>query len=290
MPGPRRRSILISRLGGRPLGGVLDELRGIILDGEVPPGSAIPLDAVAAAFGVSRIPVREALMTLIGEGLVDHRPNGGYRVATMTAAEFTEIYLVREALETAALRAAVELATEDDDRQALAAHGALDAAITAYDGRLYHRESRRFHLALLRPCRMRRLLHMLDTAWNMTEPLQPMTHLDSDNRALLHADHAGMLAAFCARDAEALTAVFAEHHHRLQTAIGALPHDIGLFEPAENQAGSGTPSGSGPGMGTPIGSGSGPIGSTGAGGRVSGVSGESSPGSSGIGAPGSSGG
>lgn len=231
---PRRRSILISRLAGRPLGSphsvILDELRSIILDGEVPPGSAIPVDAVAAAFGVSRIPVREALMTLIGEGLVDHRPNGGYRVAMMTAQEFTEIYLVREALETAALRVAVELATEADDEQAHLAHGALDAALAAYDGRLYHRESRRFHLALIRPCRMRRLLHMLDAAWNMTEPLQPMSHLTGSERALLHADHAGMLAAFCARDAEALTTVFAEHHHRLQAAIGALPQDIGLFE------------------------------------------------------------
>ncbi|GAA2646486.1 GntR family transcriptional regulator [Paractinoplanes durhamensis] len=285
MSGPRRRSILISRLAGRPPASphaaIVDELRGIILDGEVPPGSAIPVDAVAAAFGVSRIPVREALMTLIGEGLVDHRPNGGYRVATMTANEFTEIYLVREALETAALRAAIELATEDDDRQARAAHGALDAAVDAYDGRLYHRESRRFHLALIRPCRMRRLLHMLDAAWNMTEPQQAMTHLGGGDRALLHADHAGMLAAFCARDADALTAVFAAHHHRLQAAIGALPQDTGLFEP-DDQAGSGTSSGRS-GVGSTIGS-------TGAGGSVSGVSGESSPGSSGIGAPGSSGG
>jgi DNA-binding GntR family transcriptional regulator len=226
--------VLISRLADRPLGSaqtvILDELRGIILDGEVPPGSAIPVDAVAVAFGVSRIPVREALMTLIGEGLVDHRPNGGYRVAMMTAPEFREIYLVREALETAALRIAVELATIDDDEQARSAHGALDAAVAAYDGRLYHRESRRFHLALIRPCRMRRLLHMLDAAWNMTEPLQPMSHLDGSSREVLHADHAGMLAAFCARDADALTAVFAEHHHRLQDYISALPLDTGLFE------------------------------------------------------------
>src|ERR1700761_2104285 len=108
MPGPRRRSVLISRLAGRPLGStqtvVLDELRALILDGEVPPGSAIPVDAVAAAFGVSRIPVREALMTLIGGGLGDHRPNAGYRVAMMTAQEVGEIYLIREALESAALR------------------------------------------------------------------------------------------------------------------------------------------------------------------------------------------
>jgi DNA-binding GntR family transcriptional regulator len=73
---------------------------------------------------------------------------------------------------------------------------------------------------------------MLDTAWNMTEPLQPMTHLGSAERALLHADHAGMLEAFRARDADALIAVFAEHHHRLQAAIGALPRDTGLFSPA----------------------------------------------------------
>ncbi|TDO37606.1 GntR family transcriptional regulator [Paractinoplanes brasiliensis] len=239
MPGPRRRSVLISRLSGLPLGSpqnvILDELRRIILDGEVPPGSAIPVDAVATAFGVSRIPVREALMTLIGEGLVDHRPNGGYRVAMMTAHEFAEIYLVREALETAGLRVAVEQACADDDERAAASLRALDAAVRAYDGRVYHRESRRFHLALIKPCRMRRLLHMLDLAWNQTEPLQPMSHLDSSERELLHADHAGMLAAFRARDADALIAVFATHHHRLQAAIGALPQDTGLFEPEDIQ-------------------------------------------------------
>jgi DNA-binding GntR family transcriptional regulator len=239
MPGPRRRSILISRLADRPLGSpqavILDELRGLILDGEVPPGSAIPVDAVAGAFGVSRIPVREALMTLIGEGLVDHRPNGGYRVAMLTAPEFREIYLAREALETAALRAAVALATPDDDDLAGAALGALDAAVAAYDGRLYHRESRRFHLALIRPCRMRRLLQLLESAWNLTEPLQPMSYLDRAVREQLHADHAGMLAAFRARDPEALISVFSEHHHRLQEAIGGLPRDTGLFQEEDRE-------------------------------------------------------
>ncbi|GGK71312.1 GntR family transcriptional regulator [Mangrovihabitans endophyticus] len=233
MPGPRRRSILISRLADRPVGSpqgvILDELRRCILDGEVPPGSPIPVDGVAAAFGVSRIPVREALMTLIGEGLVDHRPNGGYRVAMMTAREFAEFYLVREALETAALKAAVALAGPDDDDRARAAHAALDRAVSEGDARAHHRESRRFHLALIGPCRMRRLLRMLDAAWNMTEPLQPMAHLGEDERHRLHSDHAQMLAAFIARDEPRLIAVFADHHHRLQSFIDALPRDTGLF-------------------------------------------------------------
>ena len=233
MPGPRRRSVLISRLAGQPVGSpqsvILAELRSCILDGEVPPGSPIPVDGVAAAFGVSRIPVREALMTLIGEGLVDHRQNGGYRVAMMTAGEFGEIYVVREALETAALRASVALARPEDDQESYAAHEALDAAISAHDARGYHRASRRFHLALIRPCRMQRLLHMLDRAWNQTEPLQPMSHLDSADRELLHHDHAGMLAAFAGRDTDALIEVFHTHHHRLQSFIETLPQHTGLF-------------------------------------------------------------
>lgn len=238
MAHPRVRSVLTSRLATRPQGSsqreILDELRRCILDGEVPPGSPIPVDGVAASFGVSRIPVREALMTLIGEGLVDHRARTGYRVAKMTAEEFGEIYLVREALEIAALRVAVGLAGAADDEQARAAHAALEAAIVAGDGRAHHRESRRFHLALIGPCRMRRLLHMLDTAWNMTEPLQPMSHLDAAERELLHRDHEGMLAAFIARDTEALIAVCGAHHHRLQAFIARLPQDTGLFLQAES--------------------------------------------------------
>ena len=261
MPRPRVRSVLVSRLAGRrdaaangspggtakagpggtgkagpggtaigsSQGEIRDELRRCILDGEVPPGSPIPVDGVAAAFGVSRIPVREALMTLIGEGLVDHRPHSGYRVAKMTAGEFGEIYLVREALETAGLRVAVELADERDDELARAAHAALGDAVRAGDGRGHHLQSRRFHLALIEPCRMRRLLHMLSTAWNMTEPLQPMSHFDAAERALLHRDHDAMLAAFTARDGAALVELCGVHHRRLQGFIARLPQHTGLF-------------------------------------------------------------
>ena len=75
-------------------------------------------------------------MTLIGEGLVDHRTNGGYRVAMMTAREFGEIYLVREALESAALRAAVAGATAEDDGLARAALRALGDACAGHHARL----------------------------------------------------------------------------------------------------------------------------------------------------------
>src|SRR5206468_1499982 len=100
-----------------------------------------------------------------------------------------EMYLVREVLETAALTAAVAWAGPADDAQARAAHDALELTTSSHDVRGYHRESRRFHWALVRPCGMRRLLGMLESAWNVTEPLQTMTLVGDAERASLHADH-----------------------------------------------------------------------------------------------------
>ncbi len=87
----RRHSVLVDRLTvdspGRSQQAILDELRRVILDGAVLPGTPIPLAEVADLFGVSQIPVREALKTLIGEGLVAHRSNFGYAVAQLTPQE-----------------------------------------------------------------------------------------------------------------------------------------------------------------------------------------------------------
>lgn len=112
---PRRRSALLDELRvdvpGRPQDVILEELRRAFLSGAAPPGTPIPVGEVAELFGRSRIPVREALETLIGEGLVTHRQNHGYIVAQLTIAELREMYLVRETLESASLTAAVRKAT-----------------------------------------------------------------------------------------------------------------------------------------------------------------------------------
>ncbi|HEX8868370.1 MAG TPA: GntR family transcriptional regulator [Lentzea sp.] len=237
MAGPRKRSALISLLvsgqQGGPQAAILEELRRCLLDGGVPPGTAIPLDEVAQVFGVSRIPVREALKTLIGEGLVEHQPNFGYRVAKLTTRELHELYVVREVLEIAALTAAVAQATARDDAEATATHEALGRAIAAHDVRGYHRDSRRFHLALVRPCGMHRLLAMLESAWNTTEPVQPMAHVSDGTKAEMHHDHGEMLAAFLARDSERLVTAARAHHGRLRESLAEVPRHTGLFVDTE---------------------------------------------------------
>jgi DNA-binding GntR family transcriptional regulator len=202
---------------------ILDELRSVILAGFARPGAPIAVDDVARRFGASRIPVREALKTLIGEGLVDHVPRAGYRVAQLTRVELAELYVVREALEAAALTAAVSAATAEDDAEVAAAHEALSQAIEKHDARGHHVQSRRLHLALTGPCRMRRLLGMFESAWNITEPLQPMSHVSDEMTHELHDDHQLMVDAFHARDGDALLAASSSHYRRLQEVVASLP-------------------------------------------------------------------
>lgn len=229
----RRRSALLDKLvvekPGRPQHAILDELRRVILYCAVPPGSPIPLAEVADLFGVSQIPVREALKTLIGEGLVSHRSNAGYAVAQLTRQELREMYIVRETLESASLAAAIANATDADRAAVTAANDVLHDALRADDPAAYHRRSREFHLALARPSRMYRLLHMLESAWNVTEPVQSMVHVLAADRADLHADHCQMVRAFLAGDVEELLTASETHSQRLNALIATLPAGTGLL-------------------------------------------------------------
>ena len=173
----------LTPLHGRPTQrAVLAELRRVILAGDAPPGSAIPLDDVATALGMSVIPVRESLKILIGEGLVEQHMRGAYTVARLSRSELLELYTARGVLENTVLAVAVAAAGHADHTHARAAHDLLDRAVRAGDLRAYHRESRGFHFALLTPARMRRFVGMVESAWNLTESYRPMALLSDDDR------------------------------------------------------------------------------------------------------------
>lgn len=232
----RQHSALLFRLAVHRTGSagtsqqmILDELRRVILDGAVPPGTPIPVGDLAELFKVSRIPVRESLKTLTGEGLVQHRPNAGYAVAQLTSSELAEMYIVRETLESAAMAAAIHAADDADRAHLRGVNRDLEQALKFDDAQAYHRQSREFHMALSRPSRMHRLVHMLESAWNITEPVQLMVQVDNHQRAVLHEDHQHMLAAFLDGDADELLAASAIHNRRLNAVVEALPTGSGLI-------------------------------------------------------------
>ncbi|HWI83817.1 GntR family transcriptional regulator [Ramlibacter sp.] len=83
-------------------------LRQAILEGALPGGSVIRQEEVARKFGVSRVPIREALLKLEGEGLVETQPRKGVVVTVLSTDDFEEILEMRFALESLAIERAAQ--------------------------------------------------------------------------------------------------------------------------------------------------------------------------------------
>lgn len=107
---------VVARLGRgyRSIGDMVYEvLREAVLSGAFSPGERLRQEALATAIGVSRLPVRAALVRLEAEGLVEFHPRRGYVVQSLTHREIAEIYELRGLLETYALRKSMATMTPE---------------------------------------------------------------------------------------------------------------------------------------------------------------------------------
>jgi DNA-binding GntR family transcriptional regulator len=125
--------------------------RDRILAGTYPPGSALRQDILASEFGTSKIPVREALVQLQSEGLVDIFPNRGFQVRPLTTAELDEVFSLRLQIEPAAVALGAKLATAQDHEAARQALEQLNGSLTAGEFAVSGRLNRAFHLKLAVP-------------------------------------------------------------------------------------------------------------------------------------------
>jgi DNA-binding GntR family transcriptional regulator len=129
---------------------VTARLRREIVDGEFDLGQALSESKIAARYGVSRTPVREAFACLGLEGLVRTEPQQGTFVFTVDRAQFAQISEARSILETSALRLAIERGHGDLVRQWNRFVGAMTVALRDRDARSYSRFDGEFHQTLFR--------------------------------------------------------------------------------------------------------------------------------------------
>jgi DNA-binding GntR family transcriptional regulator len=123
---------------------ILENLRTAILQGALEAHTLIRQDQLAATYGVSRMPIREAIRLLEAEGLVISRPNRGSVVAPLDPEDAAEIFEVRAALESLALRRSIPRLDEIQKSQAIALLDKLEH-VNATESSATHRA---FHLSL----------------------------------------------------------------------------------------------------------------------------------------------
>jgi DNA-binding GntR family transcriptional regulator len=210
---------------------VLAELRRLITAGQLRPGQQIVQDALAVQFGVSRVPLREALKILEGEGQVTYVAHRGYFVTELSLSDLIEVYRIREILEAEAVSIAVPQMTAEDIHRLEEAERDVRAAADIADVVAMTSANRRLHFAILDACALPRLVWLIRLLWDATEVYRSVYYNEAHNREMVDSEHRALVAAVKAGDATAALMVLTEHRE----------HAIEALRPVLDQAGDGKP-------------------------------------------------
>jgi DNA-binding GntR family transcriptional regulator len=198
---------------------VLVELRRAIVSGDLKPGEQVLQDALAERFGVSRVPLREALKILEGEGQVTYRPHRGYFVAELDLDDLREVYRIRDVLETEAITTAVGQITDAELSEVEQALQEVERAATAGDLVAMTDANRRFHFGLIEAAHMPRLSRLVRILWDATDVYRSVYYTEGGHRAAVIDEHRAILDAVSAGDADRASAVLREHRQRAVQAL-----------------------------------------------------------------------
>lgn len=200
---------------------VSNALRAAVVSGEMEPGTVYSAPSLAARFGVSATPVREALLDLTKEGLVESVRNKGFRVTEVTDRQLDDITELRSLIEvpTVARLAGVIERDQIEDLRPLAEE--IVRAAKADDLIGYIEADRLFHLALLELAGNRRLVDLISELRAQTR-LYGLAELVKQHRLLTSAEeHLEILDALAARDAARTEEIMRRH----------IDHVRGLWAP-----------------------------------------------------------
>ena len=198
---------------GQSLGdGAYERLRALLLDGErYAPGDKINVIAVAEELGVSRSPVWDAIARLEAEGLLEVVPRRGVFLVRFDARQLAELFETREALEGMAARLAAERAGLAEVAELERSLAAQQACLDAGNGPGYADAALAFHQAVLRIAGNGTVARLLGALYAQTRAMcrgLPVTPGDLSAR---RDDHAQLVAAIRARDADRAEAVARVH-------------------------------------------------------------------------------
>jgi DNA-binding GntR family transcriptional regulator len=205
---------------------IADSLRAAILGGSYPPGERIRQEDVAARFGASRIPVREALRMLDSEGLVTLVANSGAWVTRLTLAECAETYLIRERLEPLLLRTSIprlDEATIDRLGQLADDMAAPGTGSGALDG--FMRADREFHLSSYAGAPPGEMWQIIGRMWNTTQHYRRefTSRAMHSGLAVTHLEHRLLLDCIRRRDADDAERVLVTHIRRTRLELEKHP-------------------------------------------------------------------
>lgn len=179
-----------------------------IAQGDIAPGSRLSPTVLATEFGISHIPVREALTYLSASGYVEHKHRMGFFSRQLSSEDLADIYHWRALLEREAYEMAVPQITEGDIREMERLVKEMARKIKPKDRIEYIQLNREFHFVAFRRAGSDKLLRFLNYLWDLAGPYMNAELVESSSG---QHDHVESVELFRARDLEAIIALSAKH-------------------------------------------------------------------------------
>jgi DNA-binding GntR family transcriptional regulator len=201
---------------------IVEQLRDAVLSGAYQSGAQLRQDALAASFGVSRIPVREALLQLEAEGLVQIVPHKGAVVTGISRAEVDDVFELRGLLEVRLLRHSAPLLTDEDFGELDTVQGAFAEAIRRRDTSRWGVLNAELHTALYRRADLPRTSA---TVANLLTASERYTRIQLASKAAwqrAQAEHAELIDLCRKRETAKACKLLADHIATVHADLSAM--------------------------------------------------------------------
>ncbi|MGL5116833.1 MAG: GntR family transcriptional regulator [Beijerinckiaceae bacterium] len=204
-------------------------LKKLIMNNDFPAGTQILELEAAARLGMSRTPVREAMVRLEQEGVVALRPRHGMRVLPLSARDMAEIYEILTALESAAAETVARRGLTPDELAALnEAVVDMDIALDADDLLAWSAADERFHRLLVNHSGNRRLIGIVEQVWDQAHRARIQTLRMRPKPVTSNRDHRALVEAIQRRDARAARVIHENHRRKATSMLVDLLERLGI--------------------------------------------------------------
>jgi DNA-binding GntR family transcriptional regulator len=207
-----------------------DTIRDDIMTGVFAPGSRLKIAELSERYGISAVPVREALQQLQGEGLIELTANRGASVRRIDQKFLWQVYEIRKALETFFV---VELAYRVTPADIDELNGILaeqEAVLARFEDGKFQDLDRRFHNHIVSVTQNEEAISVLNRHYDLIRPLRIRYGRSADQRARIPREHREIIDAIQSRDSSRASLLLSAH---IDHAFKDLASEMRRNEPAE---------------------------------------------------------
>ncbi len=205
------------------------ELKRLLLDNDLRPGTLLLEQEVATLLGMSRTPARAAMIRLAEEGFLEIRPRHGIRVLPVSASDMREIYEILNGLESEAAELVARQGLTDVQLEVL--HQAvrdMDEALANDELKAWAAADEHFHRTMVDACGNKRLQALIFQYWDQAHRARLATLQIRPKPTSSNEDHMALVEAIAARNPERARSIHREHRVRNGAVLVALLARLGL--------------------------------------------------------------